>query len=83
MTQHPCDLYTFHQKLPTHHVGVLVHVFRKATASTICGVCFTLPHASGSAAFLLLRSRHEYLTDGLKRRDVPALRVPDHLVIFV
>ena len=35
--------------------------------------------ASASAAFPLLRSRHEYLADGLERRDVPALRVPNHL----
>jgi hypothetical protein len=35
--------------------------------------------ASASAAFQLLRGRNEDLSDGLNRRDVPALRVPNHL----
>jgi hypothetical protein len=33
-----------------------------------------------SLVAILLPSRYEYLTDGLKRRDVPTLRVPSHLI---
>jgi hypothetical protein len=39
-------------------------------------VSLTLP----ALVAILLPSRYEYLTDGLKRRDVPALRVPSHLI---
>ena len=38
--------------------------------------------ASASAAFQRLRGRDEDLSDGLKRRDVPALRVPSHLTKY-